>query len=450
MTYEEYKIAKRKETLDFHGVSNWHSMGFKGKGINFLELEDSEHGENVVDIFSLVAPEAKTFLHGYNLQSKGNECLYFNVIVDGKPIDLKEFVIENNIHIIGLSVSSESEGMPRPAEEYLKSLGVVLVGAAGNNDLQGVTGKFERVGINIGAIKLIKGNVMVESYSAMGEDSLHFTTLHGELNGTSFAQPVFSGMVALIMQRYGLKTQEEVIEIMKSISVDYGVEGYDTSFGWGVPRLPEKINDLESTKLTGRLGHLEKVYVTSGKVKRGQKIARMGNTGQSNGSHLDLAFIYGEHDFFTYLQIEKGEFIPCEKILYDFISNDLFKIEPFITTTYKEEGYKITYANGLYEHYGVDVVPINRKQTTDNFDIYAPFDLEIKKVGYNSSLGNYMIIGVDMMIFKDIENHWAKASIEKAIKKGIVNGYEDGTFRPDKTPTRAELMVILDRLGLLD
>ena len=40
--------------------------------------------------------------------------------------------------------------------------------------------------------------------------------------------------------------------------------------------------------------------------------------------------------------------------------------------------------------------------------------------------------------FTDIENHWAKIHIEKLESYGIVNGYEDGTFRPEQNITRAE------------
>ena len=50
----------------------------------------------------------------------------------------------------------------------------------------------------------------------------------------------------------------------------------------------------------------------------------------------------------------------------------------------------------------------------------------------------------------DYAGHWAIASIIKAMDKGVMNGYPDGSFRPNDTPTRAELAVILDRLGLLD
>jgi len=42
------------------------------------------------------------------------------------------------------------------------------------------------------------------------------------------------------------------------------------------------------------------------------------------------------------------------------------------------------------------------------------------------------------MEFKDIGNHWAKQEIEFITDKGIMNGYPDGTFQPDKALTRAE------------
>jgi len=45
--------------------------------------------------------------------------------------------------------------------------------------------------------------------------------------------------------------------------------------------------------------------------------------------------------------------------------------------------------------------------------------------------------------FSDIAGHWAQASIEQAVSGGIVFGYPDGTFKPNKTVTRAEFSVML-------
>jgi N-acetylmuramoyl-L-alanine amidase len=45
--------------------------------------------------------------------------------------------------------------------------------------------------------------------------------------------------------------------------------------------------------------------------------------------------------------------------------------------------------------------------------------------------------------FSDIKNHWALQAIEAVSKQGLMNGYPDGTFQPDKPLTRAELATAL-------
>lgn len=50
----------------------------------------------------------------------------------------------------------------------------------------------------------------------------------------------------------------------------------------------------------------------------------------------------------------------------------------------------------------------------------------------------------------DVTGHWAEKSIHKAINSEIMTGYPDGSFKPDSPVTRAELVTVLDRLGLVD
>jgi hypothetical protein len=45
--------------------------------------------------------------------------------------------------------------------------------------------------------------------------------------------------------------------------------------------------------------------------------------------------------------------------------------------------------------------------------------------------------------FTDISGHWAEANIQLALSSGIVSGYPDGTFKPGKNVTRAEFVVML-------
>lgn len=49
-------------------------------------------------------------------------------------------------------------------------------------------------------------------------------------------------------------------------------------------------------------------------------------------------------------------------------------------------------------------------------------------------------------VLSDVNNYWAKQAIIALASKGIIDGYEDGTFKPDKTITRAEIIAVMSRL----
>lgn len=51
--------------------------------------------------------------------------------------------------------------------------------------------------------------------------------------------------------------------------------------------------------------------------------------------------------------------------------------------------------------------------------------------------------GCDSKSLSDVQGHWAQKEIETAIATGWVDGYPDGTFRPEKTITRAEFTKML-------
>ena len=52
-------------------------------------------------------------------------------------------------------------------------------------------------------------------------------------------------------------------------------------------------------------------------------------------------------------------------------------------------------------------------------------------------------IMVQAATFTDIDGHWARANIEAMTEAGYLNGYPDGTFRPDAPVTRAEFAKII-------
>lgn len=59
----------------------------------------------------------------------------------------------------------------------------------------------------------------------------------------------------------------------------------------------------------------------------------------------------------------------------------------------------------------------------------------------------WLISPYSLMNFTDVpESHWAYRDIAKAVEKEILLGYPDGTFRPSKDLTRAEVAAIIYRL----
>ncbi|NPV28802.1 MAG: S8 family serine peptidase [Firmicutes bacterium] len=46
-------------------------------------------------------------------------------------------------------------------------------------------------------------------------------------------------------------------------------------------------------------------------------------------------------------------------------------------------------------------------------------------------------------VFRDLGGHWAAGDVEALLAQGLLKGYPDGTFRPDAPVTRAEMVVLL-------
>jgi len=60
--------------------------------------------------------------------------------------------------------------------------------------------------------------------------------------------------------------------------------------------------------------------------------------------------------------------------------------------------------------------------------------------------GVMKFLGMEVNMFKDIDQQaWYAKSIETVVRAGIMGGYPDGTFKPDKPLTRAEIASIFSR-----
>ncbi len=51
--------------------------------------------------------------------------------------------------------------------------------------------------------------------------------------------------------------------------------------------------------------------------------------------------------------------------------------------------------------------------------------------------------------FADVAGHWAEGSITAMVRKGYIKGYPDGSFGPDQAVKRSEIAAIVDRVQML-
>lgn len=58
----------------------------------------------------------------------------------------------------------------------------------------------------------------------------------------------------------------------------------------------------------------------------------------------------------------------------------------------------------------------------------------------------FSIDNISFAQFSDVDNHWARIDISYLTKKGIAGGYSDGTFRPNRNITRAEFLKMVNRV----
>ncbi|CAG7635053.1 S-layer homology domain-containing protein [Paenibacillus allorhizosphaerae] len=61
---------------------------------------------------------------------------------------------------------------------------------------------------------------------------------------------------------------------------------------------------------------------------------------------------------------------------------------------------------------------------------------------YKSRSIPQVIVGFNPM-FSDLAGHWAQSSIDAAVQQGMVDGYPDGTFHPDSSIARSELVKLV-------
>jgi len=191
---------------------------------------------------------------------------------DGDVKELIEAVdqaISDKADIISISSGLQSDipALHRVIKKaYAKN--IVVVASAGNNKMKSVTypARYKEV-IAVTSISAKNKRSTFANYGsgidfvAPGEN-IPTIAVNGELytaSGTSFATPFITGMVALLKEQYPYSTPQQLKEKLIANSKDLGVEGYDTTFGYGMPHYtyvePQSSLAPSSFKVSGITDH---------------------------------------------------------------------------------------------------------------------------------------------------------------------------------------------------
>lgn len=110
-----------------------------------------------------------------------------------------------------------------------------------------------------------------------------------------------------------------------------------------------------------------------------------------------------------------------------------------ISIKFKSYGNNVKY--GIYKYHYNKWIYIPSRQEGD----YLIADINLNNIDF---LGNIYAVRVDnqLPIFYDSRGHWAKDEINTYVKREIIYGYPDGTFRPNNEITRREFVTMLARL----
>lgn len=240
MTYNEWVEKYVKETKDEHNFEEWNQLGYKGQGVKILNLEGYDgHGKSTYDTILKSNLESQVDWCQMGFGLKADVLYHLNITTKDRNYKLEnldefgEFLKEYDIITVSQSGSYGSQ-----LEDLFSKSGAVLISSAGNDDFDGVTGRFKDIGFSIGAVEYRNGKIIRESYSAVGP-KLDFVFFHYEKEGTSFSAPTAADFCARILGKYPHTNKYQMYDVLVDLCVDLGEANKDQYFGHGLPVLPE-------------------------------------------------------------------------------------------------------------------------------------------------------------------------------------------------------------------
>lgn len=359
-----------------------------------------------------------------------------------------EWAIENNIDILNLSITTTTNDPVM--ENTLKvayEKGMLLVGAAGNLGVEQPKGNSITYPAKLSSV--IAVGAVTDSLAKLPESSTGpeieiaapgyaiFSTYPSEwdfadgkqdgytyLSGTSMAAPHVTGVLALYKERFPSMTNVQLRALITSLAKDLGTPGRDSNFGFGLVQYEKDIEGSPQFET---------------KVEKGKVEIAVTNAVTGIQLSLNNKNINKQNDKWTFFGVQ-GDY-PIE-VSYQTAQG--IKMKELLNLQITKPSYSdVKGTQWFSEHIGY----LANKEQINGYDdgTFKPYQ-EITRAEAAVLIGRAKSLDGNLQktTFTDVsETSFASGYIQSAVDAGIISGYKDGTFKPDKKVTRGEMAILL-------
>lgn len=277
-------LPDNKVRFEWMGIPRWHAAGYLGQGMKFLVVDaDTDLGvvryPDKVHAFKESGKANWRYNYGYHglmtIDILQQICPEAEIYFVGKQYSLTDAIrwgISNGVDIATVSLGYNWQCISATVSQQAIDSGMLLLTSAGNEgdlpeDLKGYPGKM-KTWVAVGAAMVqADGTVERLSYSATGPGlevmgMSHLFVDFPDLSqpyvytGTSCASPSLAGCLALMEQKMGDLTKEQVREMFTRYCVDMDEPGRDDKTGWGLFKMPDPYSHLPGKKIRLQIDNL--------------------------------------------------------------------------------------------------------------------------------------------------------------------------------------------------
>lgn len=363
-----------------------------------------------------------------------------------------EWAIKQDLDIINISVTTEyrDSNLERMIERAYEH-GILIVAAAGNRGAVRTAGastveypaKFDEV-IAVGSINQQRMHDNLSSIgpevelSAPGDKILSTVPAdvrdkeYAESSGTSMAAPYVTGLAALYKERYPEMTNKQIRELLQKNALDLGEPGRDKYYGYGLAKvdknpvshgvyLPYKSSGTGEIAINTRQAASK---FNTYNVYRFDTLIAKEQTASGIVDYASAGTLY----YYVHPVVdgkESNEFVSLK------VQNSGPKLKDVPLTKWYNRFVSFLYYKDIMQGYTDGT--IKPEQSIKRGEAAT---LLGKSLGLNGETRSTRFTDVSA-------NVGASGYIESLAEEGVIDGFPDGTFRPDENVTRAQMALMI-------